>query len=332
MECSQCNTPVQPSWDFCQSCGNPLVDGQDKAADQDPAALVGESPAVLVQTAPADMGPVTTTLAATTTEEEVAVPPTIWPAGAQESTWSPGEAARVTVRPLAAPQYLPNSPVRLSYEERVLRQYSAVRVRRRKSGEGILYVTDSRVVFYAAAKGRGTQRASSLMQQTKLSEISGVSAYVFRRFSLGYIAAAIVLGLSGLTTLLIFPPAAILCLAICVYCIVAIARGESHVGGTGVAIHSSSQEGSSVNFGLWGFHRGRIGQLSHLFSGPVSSIFGVYTVWDVKDGLPGDHAEQIISELGALILDLQTRGDLAFEHYGAGIQAAREPQLPYGQS
>jgi hypothetical protein len=332
MECSQCNEPVQPSWEFCQSCGNALSNGQGTAASHDGTASTSGFSAVLVETAPADLGPVATTLPAATAEEAVAVPPTVWPAGTEQATSSSGESARVTVRPLPAPLYLPNSPVRLSYEERILRQYAAVRLRKRKSGEGILYVTDSRVVFYARAKGRGTQRASSLMQQTKISEISGVSAYVFRRYSILWVIAAILSGIVGLVGLKEYLPVGLLFIVICVVCIIAIIGGAAHRGGTGVMIHSSSENGSAIDFGRWGQYRGIIGQLTHLFSGVISSGFGVYTVWDVVNGMPNENSDQIINELGALILDLQTRGDLVFQHYGAGIEAAREPQLPYGQS
>jgi hypothetical protein len=237
----------------------------------------------------------------------------------------------VTVRPLAAPLYLPNTPIRLGHEERILRQYAAVKVRRRKSGEGILFVTDSRVVFYARAQGRGTQRPSAIMAQTKISEISGVSAYIFRRFALGYIIGAIIFGIAGLVSLVKYPFGAIISLLICAGCILALIGGAAHRGGTGVQIYSSSENGAPVGFGRWEHRRGIIGQFTHAFTGPITSIFGVYTVWDVVDGMPSEHSDLIISELGALILDLQTRGDLVFEHYGAGIVPAHEPQLPYGQ-
>lgn len=331
MECPQCNEPVQPDWVFCQSCGTPLSNGQGAAAGQARAASASEPTAGRVDPVPADLGPVTTTLPATTDEEEAAVPATVWPAGVQEATRPPEEPARVTVRPLSAPLYLPNSPIRLGQDERILRQYAAVKVRRRKSGEGILYVTDSRIVFYARAQGRGTQRPSSLMQQTKISEVSGVAAYIFRRFALGYFIAAAFFGVLGLVALLSYPPIAILFLLICAGCILAIIGGAPHRGGTGVQISSSAESSQVINFGRWVGGHGLIGAFTHTFTGPITSIFGVYTVWDVREGMPSENSDQIISELGALILDLQTRGDLVFEHYGAGIAPAHEPQLPYGQ-
>jgi hypothetical protein len=220
--------------------------------------------------------------------------------------------------------YLPGSPIQLGYEERLLRQYAAVQVRRRQQGEGILYVTDSRIVFYARAKGRGTQRPSALMQQTKLSEVTGVSAFVFRRFSLILFLSAFWFSVFGLSTLLVFPPAALFWLVLAALCIVAIIGGGARRGSTGVEIHSKSDGSSALQFGSFGSRRGWIGNITHSFTGPILSIFGVYTVADVIFGLPGQDADRVISELGALILDLQTRGDLAFDHYGArGEQAQR---------
>lgn len=212
---------------------------------------------------------------------------------------------------------LPGSPIRLGYQERVLRQYAAVQVRRRKQGEGTLYVTDSRIVFYARAKGRGTQRASSLMQQTKISEVGGVTAFVFRRFSLVLFLATLAFGLAGLIDLLILPPLGLLLLVVAAICVVAIIAGGAKHGSTGVQILSRSEAGGAISFGTFGYRRGVIGALTHTFTGPLLSVLGVYTVADVMYGLPGEDADRVISELGALILDLQTRGDLAFEHYGA---------------
>jgi hypothetical protein len=299
-----------------------MAGDQGAPAARETVAVPADPPVVPMEVAPPGMAP--DTGGHYGVAEAISFP-------ARQSTMPEGRATRVTVRPLPAPLYLPNSPIRLGHEERILRQYAAVKVRRRKSGEGILYVTDSRIVFYARAQGRGTQRPSAIMAQTKISEISGVSAYIFRRFALGYIIGAIFFGIVGLISLVTYPFGAILSLLICAAFILALIGGAAHRGGTGVQIFSSSQEGAAVGFGRLDHHRGLIGQLTHTFTGPITSIFGVYTVWDVVNGMPSEHSDLIISELGALILDLQTRGDLVFEHYGAGIVPAHEPQLPYGQ-
>ena len=82
-------------------------------------------------------------------------------------------------------------------------------MRDRAHGEGILYVTDSRVVFYAKAKGRGTQRGSTLIQQTNVADVTGMTAYVSRRVSLAPFFLTSVFFVFGLFTLFFTPPLAI---------------------------------------------------------------------------------------------------------------------------
>jgi hypothetical protein len=62
----------------------------------------------------------------------------------------------------------------------------------------------------------------------------------------------------------------------------------------------------------------------HSLGGPFRAIFGAATVFDVLVSFPGQDTDNIINELGALILDLQTRGDLAYAHYGLGA-GQRQP-------
>src|SRR5580658_1596966 len=89
---------------------------------------------------------------------------------------------------------LPGTPIVLGDGEMLWRRYHAVQLRSRAQGEGTMFVTDARVVLYARAKGRGTQRPSSLVQQVKLEHVTGVTAAVSRRISLGLIIFTIVIG------------------------------------------------------------------------------------------------------------------------------------------
>lgn len=191
-----------------------------------------------------------------------------------------------------------------------------MQLRSRSKGEGTLYVTDSRVVFYATAKGRGTQRGSTLMQQTKVADITGLTAYLSRRISLGLIFLTGIFALAALSTLFVAPPFALLWLVLTVVCIIALVQGAARRGSTGVIIFARDDGRSPIHFGTFNTRRGWIGNMSHLLGGPFLAVFGVFTVFDVMDGYPGQDTNQIITELGALILDLQTRGDLAYEHYG----------------
>lgn len=224
-----------------------------------------------------------------------------------------------------SPGVLPGSPILLGYQERILRQYGAVQLRNRAHGEGILYVTDSRVVFYAKAKGRGTQRGSTLIQQTNVADITGMTAYVSRRVSLVLFFLACTFFLFGVSTLLVLPPVAILWFILATICVIALVSGAAKRGSTGVIISSRNDGHSPIAFGTFQTRRGFIGSLTAAIGGPLFSVFGIFTVFDVLDGYPGRDSAQIISELGALILDIQTRGDLAYNHYSVdpGQQSAR---------
>jgi hypothetical protein len=220
---------------------------------------------------------------------------------------------------------LPGSPILLGYQERILRQYGAVQLRNRAHGEGTLYVTDSRVVFYAKARGRGTQRGSTLIQQTSVADITGITAYVSRRVSLALFFLACVFLLFGLTSFFVVRPVAFFWFILAVICVIALVGGAAKRGSTGVIINSRNDGHSPISFGTFSTRRGFIGSLTQALGAPFFSLFGIFTVFDVLDGYPGPDSTQIISELGALILDIQTRGDLAYSHYGLdrGQQPAR---------
>ncbi len=239
---------------------------------------------------------------------------------------SPGPVLPVHLPP-AGPGVLPGSPILLGYQERILRQYAAVQLRNRAHGEGILYVTDSRVVFYAKAKGRGTQRGSTLIQQTNVADITGMTAYVSRRVSLVlfFLTSVFLLYSACSRSLFIVRPVAIVWFILAAICVIALVSGAAKRGSTGVIISSRDDGHSPISFGTFQTQRGFIGSLTQAFGAPFFSVFGIFTVFDVLDGYPGRDSSQIISELGALILDIQTRGDLAYEHYGVdrGQQSAR---------
>jgi hypothetical protein len=212
---------------------------------------------------------------------------------------------------------LPGTPIVLGDGEVLWRQYRAVQLRTRAQGEGTIFVTDTRVVLYARAKGRGTQRPSAMVQQTKLEHITGVTAAVSRRFSLGLLIFTIVVGLIALSLLLeksfLF---GLLLAVIAGFCAWRLAVGAANRGAVGVVIHAGSQ-GSPISFGRAG-HRGAIARLMKLLlPGWLYRFLGVFTADDVLDeGDPGVDSDQLIAELGALIFDLQTRGNLADTHWG----------------
>lgn len=211
---------------------------------------------------------------------------------------------------------LPGTPILLSDGETLWRQYQVVQLHTRQQGEGSLYVTDSRVIFFARAKGRGTQRPSLLVQQTKLKNITGLAVYVTRRISL-WLFLFIIFGIGW--TLVWFSVhlvlVAILSLAVVVACVLAVVLGKANHGAVRVRIDAEGSDSSPIAFGRYGRH-GPIAIMLNSLITPLRAIFGVFTAIDVPIGMPGEDAEKVVAELGALIMDLQTRGSLAGEHWG----------------
>ena len=213
---------------------------------------------------------------------------------------------------------LPGSPVRLGDGEVLWKQYRAVQLRGHSGGEGTLYVTDSRVVFYARARGRGTQRESALVQQTKLEDISGLAAYVSHRLSLGWLIATVFSGLIALVAVLAHQPLWIVVwLVIFALCLVALLGNGAKRGSAGVIIHARATMASPIGFGHFGTQRGP--SVLRLFWMPFLLLFRAYTAFDVTLGAPGEDSNKVIAELGALVMDLQTRGTLAEGHWGVDV-------------
>lgn len=208
---------------------------------------------------------------------------------------------------------LPDAPVQLADDEVYVRKYETVRVGGGSGGNGTLYVTNARVIFYARAKGRGTQRASQLLQQTRLQDITGVAAYVSYRVSLGLVILTSVFALGLLAALVTKVVVWIIIDALVVaVCILMIVGGGSRRGGAGVMIHSASTETSPINFGSFASKHGGLLR----FLGSFATFFRAYTAFDVAFGAPGEDSDRVIAELGALILDMQQRGNDALRRWG----------------
>ena len=220
---------------------------------------------------------------------------------------------------------LPGTPIVMGDGEVIWRTYKAVQLRTRQRGEGTLFVTDSRVVFYAWARGGGTQRPSMLVQQTKLDNITGLAAYVSRRISLTLFMFVL---FGAFTSLILLPtasPMGVLLGILTVAGIIALIGGAAKQGSTGVLLHAGASDASPIGFGQFNEQRSRTGQLIHALFGPLLALFGVHTAFDVLIGLPGEQSEQLVAELGALITDLQNRGSMAARHW-AVPSGQSEPQ------
>lgn len=217
---------------------------------------------------------------------------------------------------------IPGTPIALGDGESVWREYAVTRLKRREQGEGKLYVTDSRVIFLAKARGRGSGRASTLIQETKLEHITGLSAYVSRKVSLLWFATTVILGLAALLQLVRGSTTSFIVLALLTAgAVYSLIRGAAQRGSFGVSIHAASSQASPIVFGL-ADDSGSGGPLRSTLRNFVGSLFGLLgapTAFDVLEGIPAEDAERVISELGALIIDLQSKGSLASGRWGMNV-------------
>jgi hypothetical protein len=208
----------------------------------------------------------------------------------------------------------------LAQDERVLKTYEVVQLRpgllRRKRGQGTLYVTDARVVFYAWVYKRGTQRESWILQQTRLEDISGLAAYVTRRISLGLLVLSLAFGFAALASLVTLAvPLFVLFGIVAALCVGLLIWDASRRGTVGVTIYSRDDGHSPISFGR-GPRVGLADRIVRMLMFPILIFFPAYNAWDVVDGDPAEDADQMLHELGALVLDLQTHGHLAHPHWG----------------
>jgi hypothetical protein len=286
MNCTKCKQQVDPADTFCGYCGTPVT---PSAGNSSGGIVLERSPAV---STPADSPPLE--------EFRQVAPP----------------SARSAPRP---PMF------RLAQDESILKTYETVQLRtglfKRKRGQGTLYVTDSRVVFYAWVNPRGTQRASWLLQQTKLEDISGLSVHVSRRISPGLLALCIFFGLATIGTVILIP-LAFFFLILTVISVIILIRDAAKRGAIGMAIHSRENGYSPIEFGNGGRVR-FIDRIGRLFLLPILIFFPSYSALDVMYGDPAEDSTQLVHEIGALIIDLQTRGTMAYEHWGIEAHAER---------
>jgi hypothetical protein len=187
---------------------------------------------------------------------------------------------------------------------------------RRTRGHGTLYVTDARVVFYAMVYPRGTQRQSWLLQQTKLEDISGLHADVSRKVSLGLLVLTVFFGLATIGTLLtLLLPLTVLFAILTVLAAALMMWDAARRGSVNVNIQARGYNASSITFGHLGGER-YFDQLVRYLFFPFLFFVRFYAAGDVATGDPGRDADQLLHELGALILDLQTRGTMAYSYWG----------------
>jgi hypothetical protein len=85
----------------------------------------------------------------------------------------------------------------------------------------------------------------------------------------------------------------------------------------GVRVWSSLSQPSAIGFGDFG-ELGFIAKVLSGLLGPVYDLFQAKTAFDVLFGYATPEADDVIAELGALVIDLQSKGSLAETHWGVG--------------
>jgi len=295
VNCNRCGSLVGASDGFCGECGAPIESALPGTGK------VGTRP----ETATSDL-----------VDVEV-------PAPRQASSVLAAGPAGAADAPAGV---LPGSPIRLGDGEVVWRQYRAIRLRNRRRGQGTLYVTDARIVFFAWAKGRGAQRISSLVQQVKLEDVSGLAVYVSRRLSTFLLLLGTFFALATIGALVSRElPLTLLFAFFTVICVAALFSEWAEKGQAGVTIHSREADNSPVQFGGAGPRHPVLDKVLSVIFLPLQLILRSWTIRDVLGGRPGDDSDLMIAEMGALVMDLQTRGTFAAGHYGVeheGEQAA----------
>jgi hypothetical protein len=262
--------------------------------------------------------------------------PDTWAADNTDGSFSGyPEPERSVIPPVVPRQASPTSAAtvnkqalhfRLAHGEQVLKAYDVVALRtglfKRQRGHGTLYVTDARVIFYAQVYPRGTQKASWLFQQTKLEDVSGLSANVSRRVSLGLVVLTLFCGLATLVTLVsLLLPLTFLFAILTVALAVGVVRDAQRRGDVGVLINSRENDNSPIAFGHLPEQRGFLDTLGRLLIFPIALFLRSYSANDVVAGDPADHANDLLHELGALIIDLQTRGTMAYPEWNITVPA-----------
>lgn len=181
--------------------------------------------------------------------------------------------------------------VRLAEEECVVKEYRATTLARPKA-DGFLVVTNRRLLFIG--EGRAMAGRSILIREVHLPDVSGITSYYGKGLSIAYLifaAAAImvIIGIAHASSLLY----ALLILPAWLIWWALTKHGRTIL----LIVHSRAMDQSPVavvatesRFSLLGRHAARAVAAS-----------------------PGPDAEVMVSEIGALVLDLQTRGNLAVE-------------------
>ncbi len=209
----------------------------------------------------------------------------------------------------APPKTIASASIVLADGEVLKREYLVTKVSGGGEGEGWLFITDSRLIFVGQASSVFTD--SRLVQDIQLQDVNGIMAYKHRGIGAGGLLFLLLLVLIDLGLLLSQHFVSFLIVAGIIAAIVYTARTRTYLAFT---IQSRSTQIGAISFGQGPTENESLRGFMSLILRPASILFqkvGLINAIDVLSGYPTAEAEAMMQELGALILDLQSKGRLA---------------------
>jgi hypothetical protein len=313
--CRNCGASNRAANSFCEDCGQSLSrDGESSAAQPAPPAVVQ---------IPEQEVPVSALVtAASPTGVDGARPPPAHRSGtasalqlgrarlpAREQGLEPTSSG--VIAPVSQPMHgvpkIAGTHIALSEGETLWRTYPVTHFRPfRHRATGTLYVTDSRIVLHS--KSRKLSGRSLVHEEVRIESVTGLSARVSPGMGLLGILATIALFLFGIVSMT-KGGAGVFFGLIFVALAGILALGLYYgFGGVGLQIYTSQTTPGPVGFGYNPRMRRWL-----LWLGPLAvipMIIGGASASDVLLCYPERNVEEVISELGALIYDLNRTGTL----------------------
>ena len=217
-------------------------------------------------------------------------------------------AATGTLRPVPT---IPDTKIALGEGEQLLRAYPLVHFRPfRNKANAKLFVTDSRIILYSTA--RKLSGRVMTMEDIRIETIKGMVGFIDRGLN-GFGTLVFVLAiLASIFALIKITIVGILLLVL----LALIYLISYHWGRLGLTFYTQQVNEGAINFGY--HNNSRIGRLLGPFTTIVRMIFGVNSQ-DVLDCFPERNAEEIITEVSALVFDLNRLGTIQGTQWDTGL-------------